>query len=346
MGINGWYLTEDDCADRSFTDCSYTEFNPVISNIPVRKTNVRNSNNREKYTGEHTGSRRPVKETFARTKHAKAVAASKAQKKEKKRRTAAKVFFFTTGLAAVVFVTFQYKETIVEACTDFVSEHFDIEIGNRTREESVRKAQKKAYEDALKRTEELTAYDTSAPAHEIAEGIAASLIRDNDVDTAWEICNWVHSNICYQSICEYQSFEDAAFMGFTRKYGDCYVSFACTKMLLDCAGIPNLMVERYPVETNSHFWNLVQIDGEWYHCDATVFKDHPEMYFLLTDDEIADSHHSFDGSIYPERATSCYRDNLDYDNGFYEDVWYDEDPYIYIYENEMSSPYQVWNNAN
>jgi hypothetical protein len=73
-------------------------------------------------------------------------------------------------------------------------------------------------------------------------------------------------------------------------------------MLLDCAGIPNMMVERFPVYTNGHYWNLVQLDGEWYHCDATVFRDHPSMYFMCTDDEIDDSHHSFNGALYPERA--------------------------------------------
>ena len=75
-------------------------------------------------------------------------------------------------------------------------------------------------------------------------------------------------------------------MGFTKKTGDCYVYFSCSKMLLDRAEIPNLMVKRYPVKKSAHFWNLVQLDGKWYHCDATVYKDHPEMYFMCTDDEI------------------------------------------------------------
>ena len=130
----------------------------------------------------------------------------------------------------------------------------------------------------------------------------SSLWRDSDVETARAIFKWVHSNISYQTVNDYMTYEEAAFRGFSRRSGDCYVYFACAKMLLDCAGIPNMMVERFPVYTNGHYWNLVQLDGEWYHCDATVFRDHPSMYFMCTDDEIDDSHHSFNGALYPERA--------------------------------------------
>lgn len=140
------------------------------------------------------------------------------------------------------------------------------------------------------------------PAYDLAEKVMSTLWRSNDVDTARAIFNWVHSHISYQAVYTWQSYEDAAYRGFTRHNGDCYVYFCCAKMLLDCAGIPNLMVERYPVYNNGHYWNLVQLNGEWYHCDATVFKDHPSMYFMCTDDEIDDSHHQFNGSLYPERA--------------------------------------------
>ncbi len=145
-------------------------------------------------------------------------------------------------------------------------------------------------------------YYSGADAYELASDIMSSLWRGNDVETARAIFDWVHSHVYYQSISYYQTYEEAACRGFARRNGDCYVSYACAKMLLDLAGIPNRMVERYPVYTNGHYWNLVKLDGEWYHCDATVFMDHPDMYFMCTDDEIDDYHHSFDGSLYPERA--------------------------------------------
>ena len=142
----------------------------------------------------------------------------------------------------------------------------------------------------------------SGDAYALAENIMAGLWRGNDVETARAIFTWVHSNIYYVSISYYQSYEAAAYRGFSQRNGDCYVYFSCCKMLLDIAGIPNMMVTRYPVTGNGHFWNLVQLNGLWYHCDATVFMDHPDMYFMCTDAEIDDYHHQFDGSLYPERA--------------------------------------------
>ena len=75
-------------------------------------------------------------------------------------------------------------------------------------------------------------------------------------------------------------------------------------MLLDEAGIPNMRVDRYPTYNgNIHYWLLVKLNGEWYHCDATEgYSDHPGVWFMCTDDEIDDKYHQFDGSLYPERA--------------------------------------------
>lgn len=210
-----------------------------------------------------------------------------------------------------------------------------------------------------KKTNGRSTVDTSDPAYEVAENIMSSLWCDNDVDTAYAIFNWVHSNIFYQALNEEMTYEEAAYRGFTRRTGDCYVYFSCAKMLLDCAGIPNMMVERYPVVTNGHYWNLVQLDGEWYHCDATVFRDHPDLYFMCTDYEIGDEHHSFDSSLYPERASGysyytpdqayvdpyadCYDDY--YDDYYYDDYYYDDYYYDYYY-GDYNGGYYVGEDAN
>ncbi len=189
-------------------------------------------------------------------------------------------------------------------------------------------------EKATKKMIKTVAVDKSHPAYEVAENILYDLRCDNDVDTAYNIFDWVHSNILYQTIFEDQSYEDAAYMGFTRRSGDCYVYFSCAKMLLDLAGIPNIMVTRYPVVTNGHYWNLVQLNGEWYHCDATVFRDRYEMYFMCTDDEIDDGHHDFDHSLYPERASGY--------SGYQEDWWgVDPDAYNDPYTDDWSD--DDWN---
>ena len=87
-------------------------------------------------------------------------------------------------------------------------------------------------------------------------------------------------------------------------------------------------------DTNGHYWNLVQLNGEWYHCDATVFRDRYEMYFMCTDDEIDDGHHDFDHSLYPERASGY--------SGYQEDWWgVDPDAYNDPYTDDWSD--DDWN---
>ena len=138
--------------------------------------------------------------------------------------------------------------------------------------------------------------------YSLASRVLSGLWGGSDVATARNIFNWVHGHIYYQTVYGSQSYESAAYRGFSRRNGDCYVFYSCAKMLLDLAGIPNLMVKRYPVTSNGHYWNLVYLNGEWYHCDATVFRAHPSVYFMCTDAQIADSYHHFNGALYPERA--------------------------------------------
>ena len=142
----------------------------------------------------------------------------------------------------------------------------------------------------------------SGDPYPLANEILAGLWRSSEVETARAIFTWVHSNIYYRTVRGYMSYEDAAYTGFSKRCGDCYVYFSCAKMLLDCAGIPNMMVTRSPSYGNGHYWNLVFLEGAWYHCDATMFMNHPSLYFMCTDDQISDSRHRFNGSLYPERA--------------------------------------------
>lgn len=372
MGINGWYNSDNGDSFSSYTDFtngSYTEFPGTVQNGGFTEfpNCVHSGNFTEFPNSEYTDLTRaaapaPVKKKPV-AKKTKKVAAKKVKKtaakkpvtKRRKKGVAGKVVVFTL-LAASVIVTasFLVKNETVQACTEsLIDEYFS---DGDSKESSVRKS-KKHEEEAFEITEERTSYDKSCPAYEIAESIMDNLWCGDDINTAYEIFNWVHTNISYQSLTTYDSFEEAAYDGFTKRSGDCYVYFACSKMLLDIAGIPNLMVERYPVETNSHFWNLVQIDGLWYHCDATVFRDHPDMYFLCTDYEIDDGHHSFDSSLYPERASSYYEGSDDFYYGFdddyywnqpyegYDEYYSDYDEYYfddgYYYEEEYD-PYDVY----
>lgn len=363
MSNNGWYSFDDDQVDSytDFTNGTYTEFgnrgcsdfndrnyvdfgtgyadftNGTYTDLTEIRTGtpVKKGRGRVRKAEKRNAAKKAAKaEKKAAKVEKKAAKAAKKSVKRKKKGTAGKVIFGVIAASvAVVAGTFLVKEGVVQACTESIIDEYFANID--IKEPAVNKG-RKSLEPAFEITEECTSYDKSSPAYEIAEDIMADLWRDNDIDTAYEIFNWVHSNISYQTMTTYESFEEAAYGGFTRRSGDCYVYFACSKMLLDIAGIPNLMVERYPVETNSHYWNLVQIDGLWYHCDATVFRDHPDMYFLCTDEEIDDGHHSFDHSLYPERAT--YYEGDDYWDDSY-DVYYEDSYYDSYVEDSYYDPY-------
>ena len=138
-------------------------------------------------------------------------------------------------------------------------------------------------------------------AKRLASRIMSGLWGKNDVETARNIFNWVHSHISYVH-CGSLSYAQAAYRGFSKRSGDCYVYYSCCKMLLDQAGIPNMMIKRYPVYGSNHYWNLVKLNGQWYHCDATRFRHRGSIYFMCTDAQINDKYHQFNGKLYPARA--------------------------------------------
>ena len=176
------------------------------------------------------------------------------------------------------------------------------EAGNVRRQDATVTIKVPVFEDSLYGAG--GAWDTADhdAIYEYAMSLAEELKGDTDIETARNIFTWVHSYVTYEAVYGYQTFEDAVYRGFWKHSGDCYGFYCCCKILLDCAGIPNMGVIRYPVTYNGHYWNLVYLDGEWYHCDSTKFMNHPEMYFMMTDSQIGDSRHQFDGSMLPVRA--------------------------------------------
>ena len=126
--------------------------------------------------------------------------------------------------------------------------------------------------------------------------------KSSDVETARAIFNFVNTSIWYQTIRGRQTYEGAAYRGFTRHNGDCYVYYACMRMLLDVAGIPNMAIHRKANKGTIHYWNLVKLNGQWYHCDATRYSHRLNGWFMCTDKQINDKYHQFNGYDYPERA--------------------------------------------
>ncbi len=146
---------------------------------------------------------------------------------------------------------------------------------------------------------------------ELADAVLASILTDGmtDYEKAYAVYSWCRSNISYSSATAYlmEQFTKAAYTGLTGYYGNCYVYYAVTSTLLTRCGIENMKIQRSGENVSPHYWNLVNIDGNWYHMDACPhYAAYPLDSFLLTDRQVADyslygavGYYNFDNSLYP-----------------------------------------------
>ena len=152
----------------------------------------------------------------------------------------------------------------------------------------------------------------SAPQDDDMEAYLKSMVNDiykeikcrYPIWTARAILNYVHDNMTYNpASCGTNDIYEAAYYGFTNHTGNCYVYYCMCKLLLDRAGIENMPIVRYPAEPSGHYWILIRYRGYWWHCDATPFKGHEGVYFMLNDNQL-DQYHQFDRNAYPARSPS------------------------------------------
>lgn len=156
--------------------------------------------------------------------------------------------------------------------------------------------------------------------------LARQIIADNnicddsmsDMEKAFRIVQWVNTHLHYRMDSDKCDWTAGAYDALTTMYGDCYNYMAMCRAMFGAVGIESITVERYPINISSHYWNLIKIDGKWYHCDACVFLSMTELtyIFMYTDAELDWSNNSYDPETLPEGvvvATESVQDRLDYD---------------------------------
>ena len=122
---------------------------------------------------------------------------------------------------------------------------------------------------------------------------------------------------------QYENWAVAAINTLTKRYSSCYGAWAVCKAMLDVCGIDNICVVRDVSNSyeNFHYWCLVYLNGEWYHCDAQKYFNGvaPSGYFcfMMTDREIynAPTNHRFVEDEYPERSTTSVQSYINVYNG-------------------------------
>lgn len=147
----------------------------------------------------------------------------------------------------------------------------------------------------------------------------------SDYEITMRIFAWVSSNIRYQMDSDKCDWTAGAYDGLVTLRGDCYNYMAVARAMLGAMGIESITVERYPINVSSHYWNLVKLDGKWYHCDACVFLNMTDITYICCriDSELDLSNNSYDVESLPEGvtvATESIQDLFDFDNLQMRDV--------------------------
>lgn len=143
----------------------------------------------------------------------------------------------------------------------------------------------------------------------MADKILSDIIKDtwSDTEKAEAIYKYIRKNYSYVDHSDKSSWRKSAEYGLRYQSGDCFTYYAAARILLTRAGIPNIMIKKVEGYSSRHWWNLVYVQGGWYHYDTTPRKR--QAYFcLLTDKQLLGysvkngNCHDFDKDLYPERA--------------------------------------------
>ena len=151
---------------------------------------------------------------------------------------------------------------------------------------------------------------TEEDVYRIGEAMIEDLLTDPELPEerrARKVYRAVQDSMWFKDNNDEVPWYTAAAIAISRGYGDCRNYYAYAKLLLDCAGFENMQVEhlRTSEKESRHYWNLVKINGEWYHFDTTPRKGRSD-FFMLTDAQLdaysaTQSDHIFnrDKSLYP-----------------------------------------------
>lgn len=138
-------------------------------------------------------------------------------------------------------------------------------------------------------------------ARAFAEGVVSQITNEgmSKPQKAAAIYHWVRGNMTYTTSGPRSGEAEAALYGFRRHSGCCYEYYAMSHYLLEAAGMPNIPVVR--ASDGDHFWNLVEVDGVWYHFDTTPRRLGGTWCLVTTGDlQQTWGAHNFDVEAYPK----------------------------------------------
>ncbi len=149
-----------------------------------------------------------------------------------------------------------------------------------------------------------------------AEEILEKVIEDGMTDYEKEMA--IHDYIVSHGEYGYikgknkeQSYQ--AYGILVREKGVCQAYAEATQLLLNLSDIKSKIIVGTDKEKGeNHAWNLVELDGDWYHLDTTWDDPAPDRegrvlytYFNLTDEQMSRDH-DWDEDMYPKATAEKY----------------------------------------
>lgn len=120
------------------------------------------------------------------------------------------------------------------------------------------------------------------------------------------IYRYIRGYMSYSAYSPHSQWRTEALRALRYRKGNCYTHYSISRLLLLRAGIPCIMIKRYPTPGGrKHYWNLAYINGGWYHFDTTP-RSRNANFCLWTDAQLwsyaSNYVFKFRLSYYPERA--------------------------------------------
>ncbi|MCM3207567.1 transglutaminase domain-containing protein [Paenibacillus illinoisensis] len=161
---------------------------------------------------------------------------------------------------------------------------------------------------SYRETKEQTDYVNRKVTHVLKEIITPGMTNHEKVKA---IHDWIVLHLAYDTSLQKYTAYDGLVTGSTVCQGYSLLAYR----MLEQVGIENRIVEGTAGD-QLHAWNIVKLDGKWYHMDTTWDDPTPDRkgkvshnYYLLSDDEMARDHIWTGKGKYPT-ASAPYREAL------------------------------------
>lgn len=156
---------------------------------------------------------------------------------------------------------------------------------------------------AITDIEKLTSDDVFRIGDKIIEGIKQNTNQKDQKAFARAIYNYVQEHMFYSDNKEILDWQHAAVLAIYNGYGDCRNYYAFARLLLTCGDFENMTVEKEKTAEwqNNHYWNLVKINGAWYHFDTTPRFDVSD-FFMWTDAQMDNYSARNDNCFYRDKS--------------------------------------------